>query len=216
MVFLKNKNEYITLSHPIYVLKIVIDTTLLLLFFLVASFVLESIIPSLIVTPIIALLFFNHGRRRAPHLFRLIRINDTGIKVSKTMIRWTDIQSITANNDSLMYKYNLLKTIEYPLGLMLEIKSNTNQKIIIKATPALLNMIDRRCTDSQKEQLDSNPYYSATENLKLSIMWPTAIFTLVNIIVGLFEFQYLKYSIIICLLAMFYYRSLLEYYRFKY
>lgn len=216
MVFLKNKNEYITFSHPIYVLKVVIDTVLLSLFVLLTSLTLDMVIPSLIVTPMIAFMVFSHGRHRAPHLFCIIRVNDEGIRTSKVMIRWTEIQSITAKNDSLMYKYNASRTIEYPLGLMVEIKSKSNQKVIIKATPTLLDMIDQKCTDAQKEQLDPNPYFSPTENLKLSVWWPMAIFILINVIVGICEIQYLKYSIIICLFAMFAYRGLLEYYRYKY
>ncbi len=216
MIFLKNKNEYLTFSHPIYVLKIAIDTLLVSLFVLLASFSFGSIIVSLVFALYIAFAYFFWGRRRAPHLFHIIRINDEGIRSRKVAIRWADIQSVTAKNDSLRYKYNILTIIEYPLGLMLEIKSNSNKKILVKATPALIDIIDQKCTESQKEQLDPSPCFSATENLKLSLWLPTAIFILVNIIVGICGIQYLKYSIIICLFAMFVYRGVLEYYQNKY
>ena len=143
MVFLKGGK--ITFSHPTYVFKILIDTFLLSLFAAFSSYLItESMIPSFIFTTLVMLMSFYNGWRRAPHLFNIMHLNEDGIIINKKIVKWAEIEAIATRNDSLTYRYNAIVSIEYPLGMMLEIRSNSRKTPFnVAATPLVTNYIGK-------------------------------------------------------------------------
>lgn len=215
MVFLKKR--HITFSHSTYVLKTLIDTFLLSSFaILMAYFVTHSIIPAFICGLLVMLLSFYDGWHRAPQLYNIIQLNEDGIKINKRMVQWAEIKSVKLKRDSLSYQYNAIISIEYPLGMMYEIRSNAHSTpVYIAATPLLTNIINKKCGNKLSLQFDRIQSISTVENTKLSIWLPMAIILLANIITGIFNIHYCKYSITVSALAMWLYRRLLEYYMYR-